>query len=326
MADNTGKQYEYLTQVIFQWIVNQSEVPNIVVQHDVKLTGKARNSHQIDVYWRFALDRLEYETIVETKDWKDPVDQGEILRFKSVLEDLPGQPKGIFVSRAGYQQGAREYARTHGILLYELRESDYLPPVSIPVTGWARYGVIRMPLHGVLHKTEESVSRDIGALGFVWDIFAPKFSEVRFEPSASWLQQEYPAIDCSTLGSRYLPSTFLHKVELFNEEKAAIGNLAVLFREIAQAVNSEGLASKHVRHVFQPPILIRTDSLPIPYVRMDAVSMDVKIEHSQDVRRGQKADFTEWVLRELNSGKTEWFLATPSVRSLLPSKSSPGAR
>jgi hypothetical protein len=99
MADNTGKPYEYLTQVIFQWIVNQSEVPNIVVQQDVKLVGKARNSHQIDVYWRFALDRLEYETIVETKDWKDPVDQGERLRFKSVLEDLPGQPKGIFVSR-----------------------------------------------------------------------------------------------------------------------------------------------------------------------------------------------------------------------------------
>lgn len=68
MADNTGKPYECLTQVIFQWIVNQSEVPNMVVQHDVKLVGKARNSHQIDVYWRFALDRLEHETIVETKD------------------------------------------------------------------------------------------------------------------------------------------------------------------------------------------------------------------------------------------------------------------
>lgn len=112
-----------------------------------------------------------------------------------MLEDLPGQPKGIFVSRGGYQQGAREYARTHGILLYELRETDYLPPVSIPVTGWARYGVIRMPLHGVLHKTDESVSGDIGVLGFVWGIFAPEFSEVRFEPSTSWLQEEYPAID-----------------------------------------------------------------------------------------------------------------------------------
>jgi|HubBroStandDraft_6_1064221.scaffolds.fasta_scaffold02149_2 hypothetical protein len=111
-------------------------------------------------------------------------------------------------------------------------------------------------------------------------------------------------------------------MEFYNEEKASIGSLADLFRGIAQAVNSEGLALKHVRHVFRQPILMRTDTLPFPDVKMDAVSMDVKIEHSQAVRGGQKPDFTEWILRELNSGKTEWFLATPSVRALLPSKDS----
>jgi hypothetical protein len=321
MADNTGKPYEFLTQVIFQWILNQSEVRNIVVQHDVKLPGKGRNSHQIDVYWRFALNGLEYETIVEVKDWKDPVDQGELFEFKTVLEDLPGQPKGIFVSRGGYQQGARDFAETHGILLYELRESDYLPPVSIPVTGWARYGIVPMPVQGVLRKHDESVPKVSGTFGFVWDIFSPEYSKVQFEPSMTWLQQEYPTVDFSRFGSPYLPTTHLYKIEFYNEEKVSIGNLADLFRGIAQAVNSEGLAFKQVRHVFEPPILIRTDTLAVPYVKMDAVSMDVKIEHRQEVRRGQKPDFTEWILRDLKSGKTEWFLATPAVRASLPSKS-----
>ena len=320
MSDKTGTQYEYLTQVIFQWIVNQSDLRNIVVRHDVTLAGKHQNSHQIDVYWRFAVAGLEYETIVETKDWNPPVDQGELIHFKGVLDDLPGQPKGIFISRSGYQQGAKDFARSHGILIYELREADCPPPVSIPITGWARYHVMFMPLHGVLHGTEESVPADIGVLGVVWDVFSPEYSNIQFEPSVSWLQQEYPAVDFAKLGTAYLPTAFLHKMEFYDEEKTSIGNLAVVFREIAQVVNSEELTTKHVRHVFQPPILIRTDSLPIPYVRMDAVSVDITIAHRQEVQRARKTNFAEWVLRELNSGKTDWFLATQSVRAFLPSK------
>jgi hypothetical protein len=116
----------------------------------------------------------------------------------------------------------------------------------------------------------------------------------------TWLQQEYPKVDFSKFGSPYPPSTHLHKIEFYDEEKAPIGSLVDLFRGIAQAVNSEGLTFKQVRHVFEPPILIRTDTLPVPYLKMDAVSMDVKIERRQDVRRGQKPDFTEWILRDLN--------------------------
>ena len=55
MGANTGKPYEKLAQVVFQWIVNQSDVRNVVVRHDVTLQGKSI-SHQIDVYWKFAID------------------------------------------------------------------------------------------------------------------------------------------------------------------------------------------------------------------------------------------------------------------------------
>jgi hypothetical protein len=52
------------------------------------------------VYWKFAVGTAEYETIVQCKDHKNSVDQGELLKFRSVLNDLAGQPKGIVVSRA----------------------------------------------------------------------------------------------------------------------------------------------------------------------------------------------------------------------------------
>ncbi len=86
------------------------------------------------------------------------------------------------------------------------------------------------------------------------------------------------------------------------------------------AMTKEGVEQKRATHVFQQTRFVRTDSLLIPSVQVDSVSVDVKIEHKQEVRHGRMANFAHWVLRQVNSGRAEWFMATPSVASLLPSK------
>jgi hypothetical protein len=135
--DKTGQTYESLTQGIFQTILDQEAVQNIRVERNVQLKGKS-TSHQIDVYWKFVLGRLTYETIVEAKDWNKRVDQGRLLAFKAILDDLPGQPKGVFVTRTGYQEGAKDVAASQGIILYEL---DQVPSgghnITMKVGGWA---------------------------------------------------------------------------------------------------------------------------------------------------------------------------------------------
>ena len=118
---NTGIPYELLTKGIFQDILNQSDVKTIKVEHNVVLKGKTTN-HQIDVYWKFELNGFEYETVVQAKDWNQTVSQGALLQFKAVLDDLPGSPVGIFVTRTGYQSGAKSVADSNGIKIYELRE------------------------------------------------------------------------------------------------------------------------------------------------------------------------------------------------------------
>lgn len=45
-----------------------------------------------------------------------------MLKLKAILEDLPGQPRGIFVTKTGYQSGAMDVAKANGIITYELRE------------------------------------------------------------------------------------------------------------------------------------------------------------------------------------------------------------
>jgi len=85
------------------------------------LQGKT-TSHEIDVYWEFFLGGIKYITLIQAKDWESKVPQGEMLKFKSVIDDIPGQPRGIFVTKTGYQPSAIDVARAHGILVYELRE------------------------------------------------------------------------------------------------------------------------------------------------------------------------------------------------------------
>jgi HIRAN domain len=49
---NTGIAYEVLVQAIFQTLNDQEQVPNVVVERNKTLHGRA-TAHQIDVYWKF---------------------------------------------------------------------------------------------------------------------------------------------------------------------------------------------------------------------------------------------------------------------------------
>ena len=273
------------------------------------------------MYWKFALDRWEYETIVQTKDWKEPVDQGDLIKFHGVLNDLPSEPKGSFVSRDGYQKGAIDYALDHGILIYEFREADVEPPLILETTSWAHYALIRMPLRGVIGTTEKTIPKNMFAPRFVYDVFTPQFSNIQHKASIGWLQSEYPTTNVSEFCEVRIPDAFLHETHLYDEDRAVAGNLATVFQKLAMALEKEGVEQKRVTQVFEQPTFIRTNSLLIPYVKVDAVSVDVKIERRHEIRRGRIANCAQWVLRELNSGRTDWFVATPSASSLLPNKS-----
>lgn len=120
MKVKRGLEYELITKMIFEQILMREDLRTVDVKHDVTLKGLT-TTHQIDVYWTFEIGRIFHTVIVQVKDWNSPVTQGELLKFRAVLNDLPNQPRGVFVTRTGYQKGAREVAEANGILLYELR-------------------------------------------------------------------------------------------------------------------------------------------------------------------------------------------------------------
>ena len=103
-------------------MANQEGLKNINIQHNVILQGKAGGTHQIDIYWEFEHLGINHKVIVEAKDYTHKVTQEKLLAFKSVLDDIVGQPRGIYITKTGYQSGAKTFAEHHNIILYEFRQ------------------------------------------------------------------------------------------------------------------------------------------------------------------------------------------------------------
>ncbi len=120
---NPNTEYERFTQEIYQQLVNLDVVRTTKVQHNVMLEGRSGQKHQIDVYWEYEIAGNKHRVAIECKNYNKPVPVGVVRDFKGVLDDLNGV-NGILVTKIGYQEGAKKYAKEY-IALKELRNPRY---------------------------------------------------------------------------------------------------------------------------------------------------------------------------------------------------------
>ncbi len=114
-------EYEKLTQVIYQSILDKEGVKNIQVQHNEIVEGKSGVGHQIDVLWRFEQAGVKHSILVECKNYSSAITLEKIRNFFAVLHDI-GNVRGIMVTRIGYQESVKRFASFYGIDLKLLRE------------------------------------------------------------------------------------------------------------------------------------------------------------------------------------------------------------
>lgn len=157
-------------------------------------------------------------------------------------------------------------------------------------------------------------------LGIECDFCTPSISDMKFDVSSGWLKQEYPTKDLSDVKRIEFPAGTLADVSLFNPEGAVIGNLWALLCQCATAMKEENVDQKQLTYTFTEPTFVRVVSPDVPYIKINAVSMNVEVRHIRETRRLAMSNFAQWVLHELNSDKSHCFAATPSVTALLPSK------
>lgn len=121
MIENQNTEYEKLVQDIYQTL-HKSEFNTIKVEHNKKVAGKSGCHHQIDVYWEFEMVGEIHRVVIECKNYSSEVSIGNIRDFFGVTYDI-GNVKGIFITKIGYQSGAKQFADYYNISLKRL---DYL--------------------------------------------------------------------------------------------------------------------------------------------------------------------------------------------------------
>lgn len=275
MSKNTGRAYEIIIQKIFNSILNEGRVKTIQVKRNVTLIGKT-TKHEIDVYWEFELGGIKYITVVQAKDWAYSVNQGELLKFKAVLDDLPNQPRGVFVTRTGYQEGAFNFAKAHGVLLYELRE--------VRIEG-KHSGFTKVVLN--IHT------------------FLPYTNQIHLIQDEDWAIQEGIRLRLSEIPEIRI-NTEPEEVMLYSEHDSEV----ITIKELTDSFYPEGfkeLLPTRVVHKFEEPTYIKTDVAEFPRLRLNAVEATITVNKVDQEITFELEDFATFVLKNVFEGTEQIF-------------------
>ena len=264
---NTGKEYEQVVQKVFQSILDQKFVKNITVQHDVTLQGKS-TTHQIDVYWEFSDGISTYATIVQAKDYSSNVSQDKLLTFKGVIDDLPNHPKGIFVTKTGYQRGAKAYAEANSILLYELRQ-----PTDKDWEGYIRDISIKLTM------------------------FSPNVSDLKIWIDYKWLNENYKNIP-----KRIQMSGNDDEVFLYNGNKEKVASIYELKNSLIKKYGQEN-SSQYVEEIFDKPTFINYAKDGIDWLKINKISFNLSFRTYQDTIEINGDDIVKFILKDVLKDK-----------------------
>lgn len=87
---------------------------------DVTITG-VRTNHDIDVLVKSHHVGFDITWVVECKHWQTPVSKLHVLALREIVSDA-GADRGILLSEAGFQSGAKEAANLTNVQLTSIKE------------------------------------------------------------------------------------------------------------------------------------------------------------------------------------------------------------
>jgi len=116
-----GASFESYVHYVYGTILNLRG-ERIQVSKNTIFRINEHESYEIDIYYEFTHVQVRHRVAIECKDWKNPVDQGQVLLFHQKIKNIGDEVVGVFISRKGYQSGAIKVGNRHGILM--LTEQD----------------------------------------------------------------------------------------------------------------------------------------------------------------------------------------------------------
>lgn len=140
MADQNNipkwKKFEAFVANIQEYLT-----PNAKVTQNEFILGKSGVKRQLDVVVKYNLGQFNMLIVIDCKDWKSPVDIGDVGSFADLVEDI-GANKGAIVCNTGFTSGALKRAQEKGIDLLRVADAeskDWPVKLAIPTLCDFRY-------------------------------------------------------------------------------------------------------------------------------------------------------------------------------------------
>lgn len=289
-----GIEYEIFVRGIFQSILNQTSVKNVEVRHDIELAGLT-SKHKVDIYWKFIVGGIEYETIVQAKDWRTRVSKGQLMEFKGVLDDLPGQVRGVFITKTGYQRGALEVAKGYGILLYELNEFR-AKPITMSLLGFARGEILQEPKFDLN-----------GNVSFIFQttIYEAKYEALRLIADEAWITSQLQSSQ-EDMMQQFSPTNIVktkeHYIAFFNAVGEIVTDHTKIVKQFVGLLQKEKIFSKSMRHNFVDSTFIQLQSNR-QMVKVLSLAVDVEMVEKEKIQNYMTLpNISLFVLKNLADG------------------------
>lgn len=121
----TPTEFEVFCKKVLEGYAEKEGLKDFTIEHDVKLEAHD-GTYQIDVYASFSALGVQFNVICECKQLKERVERKVVAELDAKLKSL-GFHKGILLSTSGFQSGAIQYAKAHGIALIQVYDHSCEP-------------------------------------------------------------------------------------------------------------------------------------------------------------------------------------------------------
>jgi hypothetical protein len=115
-----GAELESYIQYVYEVMLNLKG-ESILVSKNAIMVGKSNVKHEIDVFYQFEKANVIHKVAIECKDTIIAVSKGKVQEFIAKVQDL-NNVIGIMVSKNGYQSGAEDFGRYHGLLMLKTED------------------------------------------------------------------------------------------------------------------------------------------------------------------------------------------------------------
>ena len=121
IQDISPTEFEKYCLEILSGYAEEEKLKDFEITHN-RIIKTHDGKYQIDVYAEFTALGTKIKVLCECKKYKSSIKREKVAALQQKLESI-GAQKGVLISTSGFQKGAIEYGKIHGISL--IKVTDY---------------------------------------------------------------------------------------------------------------------------------------------------------------------------------------------------------